>query len=292
MNKDIRKAEKLIREFVIEKLDCNWAKLLEFDLRTLENDDKFGCPDRRFDCDDSELMRAFYVLLWGDDFPELTFENLGTNRMYRGDTMNTFHTMFGRPIEGKEGFFAGLEKYSPSDELRQKVRDFSKIISRIGNYIVLPNRSADGETLNTFRGCNDWHDFFPLFLQAVENSLLGNAAHDEAFDCLMSENAFFFDKFKGKKGFFDFILKTFCIDYLDNKIVFDDEYTAVLHGRARQDFPLNFHWKNVDDREKYLADAEKYIDLAAPLIIKRTEIMTAAAVSKIFVGSSSQLFAM
>ena len=79
------KAAELLRCFIKEKLAGNLSNWLNFDCFSLNDMAEYGCPDRAFDCDDSELMRAVYVLLWADDFPELSFENLGTGRLYRGD---------------------------------------------------------------------------------------------------------------------------------------------------------------------------------------------------------------
>lgn len=49
-----------------------------------------------FDCDNTRLARAIYVLLWGGEgniFPKLTMENVGTGKEFRGDTMNSFNTV-------------------------------------------------------------------------------------------------------------------------------------------------------------------------------------------------------
>lgn len=56
--------------------------------------------------------------------------------------MNTFNTMFGKEVENQPGFFRGAEKYHPSDEFREKVRQFDKLCRNIGNYVVLPNYFA------------------------------------------------------------------------------------------------------------------------------------------------------
>ena len=263
MNGDVKKAKNIVGAFVEQKLNGEVTKLAEFDFCTLQNSAEFGCPDYRFDCDDTQIMRAVYVLLWGDIYPDLKLANIGTGKKYRGDTLNTFHTMFGRPIEGREGFFAGLEKYFPADELRQKVRDFSNILCRIGNFAVLPNCSCEGRTLNTHRGCNDWHDFFDRFLIGVYASLCGKSSGDELFDRLMQKNSFFFQQFSGKKGFYDFVHKNFLEDYLDNS-----------ESPPHEIYPLNFHWFNVNDREKYYADAAEYVARASDLIRRRSFILT------------------
>ena len=78
------KGAELIRKFVDEVLSGDWKKFETFDVRTLQTSELYGCPGRNFDCDDTELMRAAYVVLWGDFFPDLTMENYGYRKQYRG----------------------------------------------------------------------------------------------------------------------------------------------------------------------------------------------------------------
>ena len=74
------------------------------ELSSLENDEKYGQqPENDFDADDCQLSRAIYVVVWGDRMPYLNMLSIGRGRSYRGDTMNTFNTIFGREIEGKPG---------------------------------------------------------------------------------------------------------------------------------------------------------------------------------------------
>ena len=117
------RARQLLQDFIREKLNGTLENIRTFDIKTLRGDDKFGCPGRYFDCDDTEIMRAIYVVLWGDALPDLSMDTLGNTGKYRGDTMNSFHTMFGREIPERPGFYAGLEKYHPSEELRERVRN-------------------------------------------------------------------------------------------------------------------------------------------------------------------------
>ena len=56
------KARHLLQDFIQEKLDGKLNNIRTFDIKTLRGDDKFGCPGRYFDCDDTEIMRAIYVV--------------------------------------------------------------------------------------------------------------------------------------------------------------------------------------------------------------------------------------
>ncbi|MBR2425246.1 MAG: hypothetical protein IKB16_00750 [Lentisphaeria bacterium] len=254
-------AIQLIKDFIAEKLSGDVNNITTFDFRTLEDSEKFGCPQRYFDCDDTEIMRAIYVVLWGELLPGLSMNNFGYRRQYRGDTMNTFHTMFGRELEGRPGFFAGLEKYGPSEELREKVRNFSKLCSSVGNYVVLPNYYTGGTTMNLYRGTNQWHDFFDCFLLELYQVLTGIGKQDTRLVELVKSNDFCFRKFRSEKGFADFADGLLLMDYCGE------------NGQPKQIFSMNYHWKNEQDREQYFRDAEQYLAQTETIIKRRSEMI-------------------
>ncbi len=116
----------LVLKFVDEELQGNLDALADFDLATLEGHPLYGAPDRTFDTDDCHLVRALFEVLYADALPGLALPTLGTGRAYRGDTLNTFHTLFGRPIPEQPGRFAGLERHHPSDDLRARAAAFHR----------------------------------------------------------------------------------------------------------------------------------------------------------------------
>ncbi|MBQ9337278.1 MAG: hypothetical protein IJS14_08290 [Lentisphaeria bacterium] len=254
------KAKRLILDFIREKLDGQLDNLRTFDLKTLRDSEKFGCPGRRFDCDDTEIMRAVYAALWEDLLPELSPDTLGDNGKYRGDTLNSFHTMFGREIPDRPGFYAGLENYDPSDEIRERVREFgNRYCSTVGNFAVLPNLYARNTTLNCYRGTNQWRDFFDRFLIELEKVLCGGERKDPLLDELVQTNAFCFDRFRGREGFRTLV-----------RILLLENYCDSRNGYApKVIFPLNYHWKDPADAETYFRDVCSYLDTAESVICSR-----------------------
>ena len=261
--------EKLLREFIDEKLGGELDRLRTFDVKSLRDSEKFGCPGRYFDGDDTELARAVYVVLWGDVLPELAMETLGNGKKYRGDTMNSFHTMFGRNIPERPGFYAGLEKYDPPEELRRKVRFFGEnVCGTLGNFVVLPNLGAEETTMNLYRGTNSWRDFFDRFLTELEKVLCGREEKDPLLAKLAEANAFCFDAFRGEEGFRAFVRLLLLEDYCEE-------------GRPRIVFPMNYHWRDPAAKEAYLADAEKYLARAERIVENRGRGMIARLAEKL-----------
>lgn len=256
-----KQAEQLIKDFVTGFLAGDWEQFKHFDLNYLKTSDKFGCPGRNFDCDDSNLMRAVYVVLWEKEFPYLNMDNFGTRKQYRGDTMNTFNTMSGKEVENQPGFFRGAEKYHPSDEFREKVRQFDKLCRNIGNYVVLPNYFACRTNLNCYRGTNAWRDFFDRFLIELHKVLTGDVSQDETLQELVKVNNFAFQNFQGEDGFRKFSQILLLDDYCDNS------------GKPQKIFAMNYHWMNEHDPEQYFRDAEIYLEKTEKIIRSRAEKM-------------------
>ncbi|MGB4240595.1 MAG: hypothetical protein WBK37_04730 [Kiritimatiellia bacterium] len=254
----------LVRRFVEEELHGDFAALATYDLSTLEGHALFGAPGRTFDTDDCDLVRAIFAVLYADALPGLNLETLGTGRAYRGDTLNSFNTLFGRPIPDQPGRFAGLERYAPTDDLRARAAEFHHTYHTLGNLAPLPNLSLERMTFNTYRGTHPgWRDAFPIFLQNLRLALLDDPAADPTLCRLVARNAAAFSEFRGPDGLAEFARRLDLDDYLD----------------AATGLPLPLYSPNAhfaaQSRENYLAAADHYPSVATELIQLRAARMMA-----------------
>ena len=88
------KAKSLINNFVEERLQGNLNEFVRFDFAQLRGDKKYGvCSGGSFDCDNTNLSKAIYLLLFEDVWNDLSFVSLEKG-VYRGDTINSFNTTF------------------------------------------------------------------------------------------------------------------------------------------------------------------------------------------------------
>ena len=71
----------IIRSFAEEHLESNLDNLISFDLKKLMKDEVYGCPNRKFDADDTTIMRAIYCVVFGSVWPNLTMDNSGNEKM-------------------------------------------------------------------------------------------------------------------------------------------------------------------------------------------------------------------
>lgn len=102
---DYKKSIEILKGFVRDVLDGNIEKLKDFDFTDLTT-----YVGDNIDSDMYLITQAIYIILWGDIY-DLTFEKMGSwtwnNRYpFRGDTMNSFGSLFGKEDKEKGREFA------------------------------------------------------------------------------------------------------------------------------------------------------------------------------------------
>ena len=229
-----------------------------------------------FDCDNTRLANAIYVLLWGGEgniFPELTMENVGTGKDFRGDTMNSFRWVLRSNKEptvtpdkkivdwveknaayskDKEDLIRTISHWKEYDK-EKKVMAFYRKYHTIGNFVVLPNRKAGNTTMNLYRGKKRWQDFFDRFLIELDKVLSCQSDMDANLNDLVQCNR---DAFRSRQ-LPELADALFLSDYMDG-------------GKTKLLFKPPE--KNIDD-EEYRSFAMRYIDTATEIISRRAERM-------------------
>lgn len=250
----------LIRQFVDERLDGDINKLATFELRFLNGDQLYGNPNgRHYDSDDTELMRAIYSIVFEDAWPDIS-DNLQAYTL-RGDTLNTFATMFGK-VRGdyRPEVHPGLDRHNPSTEIVKLVEDFYHVCWTMGNMMVLPNRLLGSDSINTYRGChNVWHDYEDRFLAALRKVLMNESNVDERLRELVEVNPEFFKPYYGDQGWRAFIDKNLLNDYVN------EDYVPIISSRGYC-YWLTWHMSD----EEYFDEAKRYIAFATEVIRHRS----------------------
>lgn len=259
----------LVKSFIAEKLNGNIRNFLNYDLDLLENDEKYG----GYDPDNSKIANAIYVILWGDKIPNLTFDELG--KSYRGDTINSFHTLMGYPTEDSNSFL-GIQKYTDNEEVIAMAKEFHKKYHTLGNMIVLPNIPLEfhgkNYTLNTARSLSPWYDYFDKFLLEVKQALtdphvlFDEESTDFFIERIVGKNSDFCEKYfqlGATKKFEDFIHTFYLEKYVDETTF---EIPQIF-------FPHAYHWNNTYGREEYEQYVISYIRKATEIIEYRCSRM-------------------
>ena len=144
------------------------------------------------------ITQAIYIILWGHIY-DLTFDKMGPwdrngTYAFRGDTMNSFGSIFGK--EGNGNAFAYRAMYFGADkntELWQKIREFHRMYHRLGNFIVLPNRASVRNGINGARaqyrtGMRDYFDWFLLSVACYQNKVKLGDINFNKFEIQLHKN--------------------------------------------------------------------------------------------------------
>ena len=162
----------------------NLAKLSFGLMQVLPHQYDFALMDH-MDCDDTNLSWEIYNRIWSlERMPESPPLEVGmVQPQWRGDTINSFRTLFGHeiivPCVGGDGIvgFKGLRRFGVEKELFDKVHEFWYTYHCIGNFIPFPNAKVGNKTINTYR--TTWHDYFDLFLENLYSCLVYGKAASE-----------------------------------------------------------------------------------------------------------------
>ena len=275
---DLEKSKAVVKEFLGKMYPGNTLpEQLEefkgFDFMKLEKNSKYANCSFAFDADDTLLARCVYFVIWcnGDDeyrLPGLvSFDDIGTGRKYRGETLNTYNTLFGKKDMGVEKFFNNSD-----EETKTIIKKFRAKYRTIGNFMLLPdirisvNIDKMGgmveesvESINTYRGkSSKYRDFFDLSLQG----LFGDS--DENMPKLRDANKFYFDFMSEKNG-------RFCkINFLES--YFNADGITVrenLFKHPNPNRPYQWYFTSETEKEEYRAFAMNYINKASAIIDDR-----------------------
>ena len=292
----MKKATELLKRFIRKIGGIN--ELADFDMELLKEEEyrEFGCRTKRFEYDNSELVKALFVVLWHDRIDNLDFDSIGDGgdrKRFRGDTIHTSGALFGKKNE-KTGKYEGLhDRYGIQDEVLQSAIDHWPV-SRIGNMLLLPSKSIEQTnakgitshvTINTFRGFQSgWHDYFDIFLDNIQKvgippkKIEYGDSQDSLLARIMSlpENMFYYFKFF--KSFEDWCDSMMLTGYLENghvkKCFVDLDF---------KQYPYHWRYRNIEShKDDYKDWVLAFIKWSKKLINDRSQSMVDELINKGF----------
>lgn len=245
----------IVSSFVKEYLNNEIDKLGSFYLGNLVNDKTYGCPGRKFDPDDTELMRAIYCIVFGKAWGDISMHDLGEGKL-RGDTINTYNTLFSPPW--KERFTA---IWDPNSDLKEKIKKFKSSCYTVGNMTLLPDKRIGEWSINKHRGCHDdWHDYEDRFLAALYKVLTKKDDRDLDLEELVEANHYYFKPYYGESGWKRFVINNMLEYYVD------ELYRPIISSKGYT------YWRGgYTNRDRFLTECHRYIDFTMGIINKRAK---------------------
>lgn len=272
---DYKKSVDILRGFVRDILHGNIERLKDFDftdLTTYVGD--ITDPDMYL------ITQAIYIILWGDLY-DLTFEKMGSwncrnEHAFRGDTMNSFGSLFGKEDKKKDRSFAFRAKCYNADQnsrLWAKINRFSKSYHYIGNFIIIPNRGTLRNGINGARAgyynreeCEAMRDYFDWFLIAIakyQNKVKIGNLHLSKFEMQLQMNPEYNPAFLAITGWEErFFLKPY----------FKDGEPVVLFKTPLEE-RLKVTDPNGTDPELTYYEEDEYLELLEDFLDKSEEVI-------------------
>lgn len=197
---DYKESFRILRGFVEDVLDGDIENLRDFDFTNLTT-----YVGDIIDPDMYLITQAIYIILWGDLY-DLSFEKMGSwnwNNEYafRGDTLNSFGSLFGKEDKKKGKCFAFRAKYFAADKnprLWKKINEFHKLYHCVGNFLIIPNRGTLRNGINGARACyydnancegmRDYFDWFIIALAKYQEKVKRGDIHLTKFEMQLQMN--------------------------------------------------------------------------------------------------------
>ena len=263
----------ILRNFEEEILDGSLENFRNFyfdDLKEAKYIGDINDPDMYL------ITQAIYIILWGDLY-DLSFEKIGrwsvkNTYPFRGDTMNSFGSLFGKEDKGND--FAFRAKFYNADQnpdLWGKIQKFYHSYHRLGNFIVIPDRGTN-ESINSARGrytgggMRDYFDWFLIAISEYQNKVNSGNIDLNSFELQLKTNPEYNPEFlpieKWKERFF-------LEPYFEGdkpKLLFK----TTLEERRKITTPDVIDSKKYYTADEYLELLEDYLDKAEEVIEYRT----------------------
>lgn len=287
----MERAKRLLTDFIAVKLGENLEKLASYDMEELKGDKVFGCKNSRFEYDNTELVKALFVVLWHVFFAKkgiiLDSDTVGEGKAFRGDTIHTSGALLGQKHK-EDGKYEGLnDRYEIDDKnLMDSIAAWP--VSRIGNMLLLPAGSLCVTnakerkayvTINTFRGyASGWHDYFDIFLENLREVM------EEGIPTITNENEISLPNImslpENRSQYFD------CFDSFDDwmdQMMLNDYYQntgsrelkKLFNNIVFKDYPYHWRYRKIDEdrRLNYCKYVREYLENTKKLINSRSERM-------------------
>ena len=227
----------------IPTLEEKLEKFKMFDISDIDENSIYSKCSSSYDQDDTYIARLVMYIIWKNELPELTnFDDIGTNKKYRGETINTFNTLFRQDCCGIDKF---LDNTPEDNQLKTIIKEFKKEYTTIGNFMLFPtDTDNNGKNINLLKMSlsNDFADLY--FMSIWKDGLY------EYVSNMGNINKKYFEKFKD----YEYFCKVnFLTEYENNgkpKIVFDHA-TDDKTGKYYTPYYWWTSWRSEDWKKSY-----------------------------------------
>lgn len=238
-------AIRLVKDFVDEILKGDIDKLVDFDLSTLNENEKYG----NLMIARAPIVKAIMALVFANVWTGLNVETI-EKYSYWCDTINTFQQLFGSNI--LDQYFMGMQKFCPTKEQQQRAVKVAHMTYYIGNVWVLPNKdSINSHKEKKYRGYVD------QLLRAMYDCMTGQKRVDMQLKGILYKNRKLLADYQGEEGFHKFVGNMILDDFVDES------------GHPKEVFAGLWCSKKDLDKDSYFKAVDEYCSFMETFVMKR-----------------------
>lgn len=265
----------LVKDFIADELEGDINRLKDYDFNRLRSEDAsrqkavdkyLTCAGGNMQGPDIAIVRAIASLVFGKAWEGFTLESMD-NYKFKVDYLHQLVYLFGCPLGLEWGLkqFKGLDKFSPSEELRDRVVRFWNLHQTIGNIILLPTMLTQNLVeINQTRAKRLWRNYPDSFLKELREELVDETHRNKYLQSECYKNRKIYARCKTKDGFDRLMKELLLEDFLDENGLPVHRFAGV--GSMDKGLDKETYLKAVDE---YLDFCEKEIPLRAERIIDR-----------------------
>lgn len=240
-------AERLLQEFIDERLGGNIDALATFDFSTFKGDPKYGGLKGPDMVANFAIVKSIMEEAFGEYWPDLNVDSLDVYTYQTGTLINTQRLAGLRIAERKF-------KCLTDSSLIDMAEDLHSLITTIGNYMVWPNKALMHNLYDTSKMRGYIDRLFTAMYDVANNAPKQNMDVKAA----LYKNRKLMKDYQGVEGFHKFMKVSLLEDFLDEngipKLLFDG-----ISNAAKDYNPMLLP-----------AAIKQYHDFMAPFIHKRT----------------------
>lgn len=253
----------LVKSFIDEVLESDISRICSFDFNQLKNDAKYhkfiSDRDVSENIDRMAIVRALLIVLWGEAWPDCTYEQIEHYKYFKDDVLSFFQMFFAGIDIGEGLVYAKAEKvFSFSKELKRQVHDIWPRFHSLANMVLLPTGITRAAVENSItRSKRMWREYPDGFLTMWKEAILHTSSQPWSIQDCIKPGKKAYVNIKTEEDFNETMKKLMLDDFIgeDGSIpqVFDHIYVGQKFLKPEEYFPC----------------VERYLDLSNQFFDKR-----------------------
>lgn len=245
-------AERLLQEFIAEKLSGNIEALKSFDFSTLKGDPKYGGLKGPDMVTNFAIVKAIMEIAFGEHWPDLNVDSLDVYTYQTGTIINDGR-LVGIRLQPRN--FKTLTCFPDNLELVDMAEELHALKPTLGNFLVWPNKAV----MHNIHDSSKLRGYIDRTFIGMYEAASGAKKPNMDVAAAMYKNRKLLKDYQGVEGFHKFMKISLLEDFLDSDGIPQQLFDGI--SNSAKDF----------NPALLPAAIKQYHDFMEPFILKRTQ---------------------